>query len=114
MCYNSSLVQKWIFKHRMQIASIQTSPNSMTHCLAATLLNELRYHRESARSAHTLYTKAEINLCVCPVNERRRYNVTSSLIGSAHSQNDPCKVGLSGKPSWGMLMFAIFYIKSLT
>ena len=28
-----------------------------------------------------------------PANERRRYNVTSSLIGRAHSQNDPCLTG---------------------
>ena len=25
-----------------------------------------------------------------PANERRRYIVTSSLIGWAHAQNDPC------------------------
>ena len=31
-----------------------------------------------------------IILCMCPANERRRYNVTSSLINWAHSQNDPC------------------------
>ena len=31
-----------------------------------------------------------IVLWMCPVNERRRYNVTSSLIGCVHSQNDPC------------------------
>ena len=30
-----------------------------------------------------------IIFCMCPANERRRYNVTSSLIGWAHSQNDP-------------------------
>ena len=30
---------------------------------------------------------------MCPANKRRRYNVTSSLIGWAHSQNDPCIVG---------------------
>ena len=28
-----------------------------------------------------------IVLCMCPANERRRYIVTSSLIGWAHSQN---------------------------
>ena len=28
--------------------------------------------------------------CMHPANERRRYNVTSSLIGWAHLQNDPC------------------------
>ena len=30
-----------------------------------------------------------IILCMRPASERRRYNVTSSLIGWAHSQNDP-------------------------
>ena len=34
---------------------------------------------------------AWIILCMHPANERRRYNVTSSLIGWAHEQNDdPC------------------------
>ena len=34
-----------------------------------------------------------IILCKCPTNERWRYNVTSSLIGWAHTQNNPwvCK-----------------------
>ena len=31
-----------------------------------------------------------IILCMRPANERRRYNVTLSLIGWTHSQNDPC------------------------
>ena len=30
-----------------------------------------------------------IILCMCPANERRRYNVTSPLFGWAHKQNDP-------------------------
>ena len=34
---------------------------------------------------------AGIILCMCQANERRRYNVTSSLIGWAHTQNDPCR-----------------------
>ena len=29
-------------------------------------------------------------MCMRPANERRRYNVTSSLIGWTHSQGDPC------------------------
>ena len=32
------------------------------------------------------YIKIGINLCMCPANERR-YNVTSSLIGWAHTEN---------------------------
>ena len=30
-----------------------------------------------------------IILCMRPANESRRYNVTSSLIGWVHAQNDP-------------------------
>ena len=37
----------------------------------------------------TALTVAGVVLCVCPANERRRYNVTSSLSGWAHAQNDP-------------------------
>ena len=37
-----------------------------------------------------MYCTAGIILCMCPANERRCYNVTLSLIGWAHSQNDPC------------------------
>ena len=35
------------------------------------------------------FTKAGIILYMRPANERRRYSVTSSLIGWAHTQNDP-------------------------
>ena len=31
----------------------------------------------------------EIMLCMLPANERRRYNVTSSLSGRAHTQHNP-------------------------
>ena len=37
-------------------------------------------------------TIAWIILCMCPAYERPHYNVTSSLIGRAHTgtQNNPC------------------------
>ena len=35
-------------------------------------------------------THPGIILCMRTAKERRRYNVTSSLIGWAHTQNDPC------------------------
>ena len=35
-----------------------------------------------------------IILCMCPANERRRYNVTLSFIGWTHTKNDPCFNGL--------------------
>ena len=52
-----------------------------------------------------------INLCMHPANERRRYIVTSSLIGWAHTQNDPWRqvhwgpvgdqLGTVSVTSWG-------------
>ena len=39
---------------------------------------------------HRGIADAGIILCMHPANERRRYDVTSSLIGWAHTQNDPC------------------------
>ena len=38
----------------------------------------------------TMDTSTGIILCMCPAIERRCYNVMSSLIGWAHTQNDPC------------------------
>ena len=37
-----------------------------------------------------MYMCPGIILSMLPANEGRRYIVTSSLIGCAHSQNDPC------------------------
>ena len=41
-----------------------------------------------------------IILCMHPANERWLYNVTSSLIGWAHSQNDPCLPALFQVMAW--------------
>ena len=38
-----------------------------------------------------------IILCMHPANESRRYHVTSSLIGWAHTQNDPCNTTQNGQ-----------------
>ena len=53
--------------------------------------------------------------CMCPANERRRYIVTS-LIGWAHTQNDPCWSELStfGRHTFKCIFFKeifLFYIK---
>ena len=52
---------------------------------------------------HDLWCHAGIILCMCPANERRRYNVTS-LIGWVHTQNDlwPCRMTT---PYWGNSTF---------
>ena len=45
---------------------------------------------------HTMKCRFSLAGCICkilcmrPANERRRYKVTSPLIGWAHMQNDPC------------------------
>ena len=43
-------------------------------------------------------TTTGIILCMRPANERRRYNVTSSLISWANSQNDSCYSGSNANP----------------
>ena len=40
--------------------------------------------------SHLKATFPGVILCMCPANERWRYNVTSSLIGCARTKNDPC------------------------
>ena len=45
---------------------------------------------QEAEVIFDMLTISEFILCMRPANERRRYNVTSSLIGWAHSQNGPC------------------------
>ena len=44
-----------------------------------------------SKSNRSLNRSAGIILCMCPANERQCYNVMSSLIGWAHTQNDPWK-----------------------
>ena len=48
-----------------------------------------------------LCTPAGITLCMRQTNERRRYNVSSSLIGWAHTLNNPW-------PRWHMLIVGVF------
>ena len=53
---------------------------------------------------------AGIILCMRPANERRRYKVTSSLIGWAHAQNDAWKYSYifhaanAARPKWPVYM----------
>ena len=44
-----------------------------------------------------------IILWLCPANERWRYIVTSSLIGWAHTQNDPCNLMVVGQWQTGCI-----------
>ena len=60
---------------------IQVSPGS---CVCNVMIIESLLTLPSRST-----TMPGIILCMCPANERRRYNVTSSLIGWAHTQNDP-------------------------
>ena len=41
-----------------------------------------------------------IILGMCSANERRRYSVTSSLIGWAHTKNDPCRNDVITRYAW--------------
>ena len=65
-------------------------------CLAVCLFENKMYHKRLPTLQLCiinvlLYTVRD-HFCVHPANERRRYNVTSSLIGWVHTQNDSCTV----------------------
>ena len=55
------------------------------------IILQLRYYWKWLNDSQyaTLSSYPEAILCMCPANERWRYNVTSSLIGWAHAQYDP-------------------------
>ena len=59
------------------------------HIRNATASWYVRSWLTDVNEPHTL-TYAGLILCMRPANERRRYNETSSLIGWAHTKNDPC------------------------
>ena len=48
---------------------------------------------------------AGIVLCMRPANERRCYNVTPSLIGWVHAQNDPCYRKSMGTTIWAFFQY---------
>ena len=50
-----------------------------------------------------------IILCMRPANERRRYMVTLSLIGRAHTQNDPWIFRPSHDASIGLIVVELFH-----
>ena len=58
--------------------------NDVSHWLGASLESSLWVNI-------TPFDKSGIILWMCLDNERRRWIVTSTLIGWAHTQNDPCK-----------------------
>ena len=53
-------------------------------------VNKMHFRMVSAKWQPFWPDLTGIILCICPANERRCYNVTSSVIGWAHSQNNPC------------------------
>ena len=59
---------------------------------------------------HVQTEASGIILCMGPANERWRYNLTSSLIGWMHIQNDPWGIQLwSNDPILGFHEFIIWY-----
>ena len=69
---------KWIFHESHKSISYDTK----------TLQETVVFLRMS-RGQMLLLNRARGILCMHPANERQRYNVRSSLLGWAHTQNDP-------------------------
>ena len=71
---------------------------SVTRASGGTIKKLPRVSMATTRKLLSTYSMWSLNvvmmiggiiLCMCPANKRRCYNVTSSLIGSAHIKNDP-------------------------
>ena len=89
----------------IQFLVIQMPKTAITRCLLWTFWRKIecvfitQYHIQRTNTVWSwcynsytvlLYCIPGIILCMHPANERWRYNVTSSLIGWAHAQNEPC------------------------
>ena len=59
-------------------------------CLQDSVSNCVIFQTRNGGIGCFYYSSWGIILCMRPANERRRYNVTSTLIGWGHSQNHPC------------------------
>ena len=90
---NSLIGSRFLHSHQAHLLDITVHPMEYTYglsCIVCLWLSILFcvYMDSCDRSG--------IILCMCPANERRRYNVTSSLIVWAHSQNDPSSTHRDG------------------
>ena len=79
-------------------------PGEWGHCRSCWCPVSLRRQVIISMVLTMLNKQAGIILCMRPANERRRYSVTSSLIGWAHAQNAPWTGGWVGL--WGFLWWA--------
>ena len=61
---------------------ISTVTSSQWVCISKGFILQYRFH--------VVIMGTGIILCMRPANERWHYNVTSSVIGWVHTQNDPC------------------------
>ena len=72
------------------------SPHTLFYCHVPHCVSLLQNDSLKWNYIYTLtltiewMVSSDICNCMCPANERWCYNVTSSLIGWAHTQNDPC------------------------
>ena len=66
---------------------------SCIHLYTKIMYRTVRWQYRISQIAQIFGLAPRLILAMGSANERRRYSVTSSLIGLAHSQNDPC--GLS-------------------
>ena len=66
------------------------------------IISHSKWLFHSVRLSYTTqmtYDAVRDHLCTHPANEKRRYNVTLSLIGWAHTQNDPFAMCVTSDPS---------------
>ena len=87
---NSKQLYLWhVSNSQRDLIPVHCTLKNYPFCRSALKLRSSRYGIMRAGGFSAL-TIAGIILYMRPANERRRYIVTPSLIGWAHTQNDPC------------------------
>ena len=86
----TSTDMKIIWSHRLSLSFIKWHFNNYFPWFLAKYIFEQEFY---VQKQHIRLQPSSGNIsCMRPANERRRYIVTSSLIGWVHTQKDPCQL----------------------
>ena len=90
----TSVKLSWPMAHSFKKWHILQFHLPISHIWTNCVSSKWRKYHSISQMSFCVYHKisrAGIILCIRPANERRRYNVTSSLIGWVHKLDYPCK-----------------------
>ena len=86
------VVNTWMTWHKTAVSPIGDITWASRHLISPAIWLFVQKLVQQQKNPLHYWPFAGIIVCMCPANERRcyRYSVKPSLIGQAHTQNDPC------------------------